>query len=474
MKMSARPEFDVVALNTTDSVLVLLEIEAPERVPGQERPAATLQVVVDRSGSMTKDRRIEGVVEALHGLVDRLDPTDHFGLVSFNTQAKVEVPAGPLTDKESLRHRLSQVRAHGGTDLSSGLFRGIQEARRASEDRGATLLLISDGHANQGTTDHDLLREVAHDAYEHGVTVTTLGYGLGYDEELLGAVSEGGAGSALFAEDPDTAGGLIADETEYLLAKTAQAASLTIRGGEFAERVSVVGESSASRLDDGALMVELGDFFSGESRRLLLRLSTAVLAEAGKRDDGENVVLAKVELTHVDPATLASYIDTLEVKVRTAWRVDRREADERVRAEELFQEAQTAKRRASDAMRRGSREEAARHLRDSVGRIREAQVARPFTGIGDEMASQARALEVMARQAEGDDAQRAAKTFYASSTGGTRGRGPQGRDGGRLGTGPSDKAEGEADEGARGRRRLFGGRDRSGESFPDAPSGEEG
>ena len=458
MKMSARPEFDVVALNTPDSVLVLLEVEAPERAPGRARPPATQQWVVDRSGSMNKDRRIEGVIEALHGLVDRLDPTDHFGLVSFNTRAKVEVPAGPLTDKDSLRQRLSQVRAHGGTDLSGGLLRGVREARRASEGRGATLLLISDGHANQGTTDHDLLREVARDAYEHGITVTTLGYGLGYDEELLGAISEGGAGSALFAEDPDTAGGLIAQETEYLLAKTAQATSVTVRGGEFVERVSVVGESPASRLDDGALMVDLGDFFSGEGRRSLLRVSTAVLAEAKKRNDGEDVVLAQVELTHVDPATLATHIDTMEVRVRTAWRVDRREADERVRAEELFQEAQSAKRRASEAMRRGSRDEAARYLRESGERIREARVAQPFPGIGEEMAAQARAMEVMARQAEDDDARRAAKTFYASSAGGTRGRGPQGRDGGRL---------------EEGRSRLFGGRDRSGESFPDAPAGEE-
>lgn len=429
MKMSARPEFDVVALNTPDSVLVLLEIEAPERAPGQVRPPTTLQVVMDRSGSMAKDRRVEGVVEALHGLVDRLDPTDHFGLVSFNTRAKVEVPAGPLTDKDSLRHRLSQVRAHGGTDLAGGLLRGVREARRASRDRGATLLLISDGHANQGTTDHDLLREVARDAYGHGITITTLGYGLGYDEELLGAIAEGGAGSALFAEGPDTAGGLIADETEYLLAKTAQGASLTVRGGEFVERVSMVGESPASRSDDGALVVELGDFFSGESRHSLLRVSTAVLAEAEKHHDGEGALLAKVELTHVDPATLASHVDTLEVRVRTAWRVDRRAADERVRAEELFQEARSAKRRASDAMRRGSREEAARHLR-------EARVGRSLTGLGEEM-------EAMARQAEDDDAQRAAKTFYASSAEGTRGRGP------------------------RGRSRLFGGRDRSGESFPD-------
>src|SRR3954469_19611386 len=55
-----------------------------------------------------------------------------------------------------------------------------------------------------------------------------LGYGLGYDEELLGAIADGGAGDALFAEDPDTAGRLISGEVEGLLSKAAQAARLTI------------------------------------------------------------------------------------------------------------------------------------------------------------------------------------------------------------------------------------------------------
>ncbi|WP_017584911.1 vWA domain-containing protein [Nocardiopsis ganjiahuensis] len=451
MRLSAQLEFDVLALNAPDSVLVLLEATAPELTEEGDRPPATFQVVLDRSGSMNRDRRIHGVVEALHGLVDRLDPADHFGLVSFNNQARVEAPAGPLTDKDQLRRRLSGIRAHGGTDLSSGLLRGIQEARRAGEGRGATLLLVSDGHANQGTTDHDLLRDVARGAYEHGITVTTLGYGLGYDEELLGAIAQGGAGSALFAEDADTAGGMIADEAEYLLAKTAQAASLTVRGGAHVERLSVVGETFSTRLEDGALMVELGDFFSGESRRLLLRVSTAVLAEADARSGGGPVPLAEVELVHVDPGTLETRTTRLELTVETAWEVTDRVGRPEVRAEDLFQRAQTAKRLAAYEMRRGHRAEASRHLRNSRDEMSAALGTEEFGAVRSEMGSQIEALGQMAAQAEQDDVQRAAKTIHASRSGALRGRGPQGRPGGRL----------------------RGGRDRSDQSFPDSPAPEE-
>lgn len=447
MRLSAQLEFDVLALNTPDSVLLLLEVTAPERAEAGDRPPATFQVVLDRSGSMTRDRRIHGVIEALHGLVDRLDPTDHFGLVSFNNQARVEAPAEALTDKVQLRQRLSRISAHGGTDLSSGLLRGIQEARRASQDRGATLLLISDGHANQGTTDHDLLRDVARGAYEHGVTITTLGYGLGYDEELLGAIAEGGSGSALFAEDADTAGGLIADEAEYLLAKTAQATSLTVRGGDHVERVSVVGETPSTRLDDGALMVELGDFFSGESRRLLLRVSTAVLAEADARSGGGPVTLAEVELVHVDPGTFETRTSRLELTAEVSWDVSDRASRPEVVAENLFQRAQTAKRLAADEMRRGRRREASLHLRSSSAEMNAALVSEAFSGLRPEMGAQVEALERMAAQAEGDDAQRAAKTIHASQAGAVRGRGPQGRPGGRL----------------------RGGQNLSDQSFPDVP-----
>src|SRR5690606_38610654 len=95
MHVSALLEFDAVPVDSADTVHVLLDVTAPEQ-PGADRPPATLQVVLDRSGSMAGER-LEGAIRALLSLVDRLDPTDHFGLVTFDGAARVEVAAAPLT-----------------------------------------------------------------------------------------------------------------------------------------------------------------------------------------------------------------------------------------------------------------------------------------------------------------------------------------------------------------------------------------
>jgi len=85
--------------------------------------------------------------------------------------------AGPWDSEASL----------GRTDLSAGYLRGLQEARRVAGPAGATLLILSDGHANAGVTDPDRLGGVAAQAKSAGVSTSTLGLGLGYDEALLDA-----------------------------------------------------------------------------------------------------------------------------------------------------------------------------------------------------------------------------------------------------------------------------------------------
>ncbi len=467
MHLTALLDFDAVPRDTDDAVSVLVDITAPEREEDTERPPATLQVVLDRSGSMGGGR-LDGAVRALLSLVERLAPSDNFGLVSFNDQARVEVPCGPLEDKARVRRLISGLHASGGTDLSSGLMRGVQEARRAGADRGGTLLLISDGHANQGVTDHDLLRQVSADAYSHGVATTTLGYGLGYDEELLGAVADGGAGSALFAEDPDTAGGLIAQEAEYLLAKTAQAVSLRVPSGPLLRAVSVVGEMPSHQLADGSVVVELGDFHSGERRRLLLRLEVSGLSAPG--------TVAALEVTYADPVTLASRTVSLPVGLGV---VAQDAADERVprpevRAEEVLQRAQTAKRRASEAMRRGDRFGAAGLLEEARTDLADHMPEAPAGAAGaraaappPEVLAQMEELRRMAGMTRTGDASRVSKSLYASQAGYSRKSGRQrpgaAQDGGQRVGGDGDRAE----------QDPTGGGARDGASGPGQGSGPE-
>src|SRR3954451_6410067 len=125
MKINALLDVNVVAHETEDEVAVLLELEAPAAATDVQRQSASLQVVLDRSGSMS-GAPLEGAKKALAGLVRRLEPTDNFGLVTFDNDARVEVAAGPLADKEAVIARIQAIQPGGSTDLGAGYLRGLR------------------------------------------------------------------------------------------------------------------------------------------------------------------------------------------------------------------------------------------------------------------------------------------------------------------------------------------------------------
>lgn len=425
MHLNALLDLDVVAVETRDHISVLIDLVAPARATAAPRPPATLQVVLDRSGSMA-DGRLAAAAAGLRALVDRLDPTDNFGLVTFDDTVEVVVPAGPLTDRAGVTRAIAAIPPGGMTDLGGGLLRGMQEARRVKGDAGATLVLLSDGQANRGITAHDDLERVAAMGRAAGVTVSTIGIGLGYDEELMAAVARGGAGDAAFAEEPDAAGAALAAQVDGLLEQVVQAANLVVRPAGAVTSVRLVNDLPAS-LIPGGFMVELGDFHSGEERRLLLEIDVPAMAALGVAQ------VCELTLQWVDVATLDSHTVTVPISVnvvpgdQAAGRVP----DATVRTELGFQRAQRAKREAADALRRGDVGRASDVWHDAqveLGSI--AAVAPP--AMSDEIIEEMQLLGRLADEARHEDPRRMAKFSEADrhAKERKRGRRPRPGDGG--------------------------------------------
>lgn len=355
MHVHAHLDVDLVAVEQTDQITLMLELVAPA-APGAaaQRPPATVQVVLDRSGSMGGER-LDAARDALVALVDRLDPRDSFGLVTFDDAVDVVVPAGPVLDKPALRAAVRSVHTGGMTNLSAGLLRGVQEARRAAGDAGATVVLLSDGHANDGVTDPGTLEQVAAST---GVSISTIGIGLDYDERLLSAIARGGRGDHAFAEQADAAGAAVAAQVDGLLSRTVQAASLLVRPTGDVAGVTVFNDLPAVAVG-GGVMVELGDLWAGERRRVLLTLDVPALPGLGLAQ------VASVEVRYVALPALVEEAVTLPISVnvvpgdQAAGRIP----DVEVHRERLFQAAQAAKRRATDALARGDDAGAASMLR---------------------------------------------------------------------------------------------------------------
>src|SRR4051794_16246415 len=171
---------------------------------------------------------------------------------------------------------------------------------------------------------------------------------LDYDETLLAALARGGQCNHVFAEEPDTAAAAVSGEVSGLLSRTAQAVSLLVRPTDDVASVTVFNDLPG-HVVDGGIMLEIGDLWAGEQRKLLLGLDVPASPALGVAQG------ATLELRYVALPDLVEQTVTLPVSVNVvpgdeaAGRVP----DPRVHTELLFQRAQQAKREAADAIADG-------------------------------------------------------------------------------------------------------------------------
>ena len=372
MHIESHLDVDVVAHEATDRVTCMLQLVAPTP---RRRPSAlgqTLIVVLDRSGSMS-GQPLAAAKESLRSLLRRLAPQDRFGVVVFDDEARVLVPVRAMADHDIplVNHLIEYTYPGGGTNLYAGYALALREAKRALAGGGeaavaASIVMVSDGHANTGITDSDQLRRLAALAYRHDtITSATIGLGLGYDETVLAAIAEGGSGDHLFAADADELPGALAQQAGALIDKSVLATSIRVTGcdGHLA-RVGVP-QGLPARREGDATVITVGDLYAGERRNILVRLDSEPLAELGLATVAE----VTVEFTAL-PAQREHCI-TIPVTVNV---VPGDEAAGRIPApvvvvEELLAETASAKAEASRHVRSGDPESAREELRNASTRL---------------------------------------------------------------------------------------------------------
>lgn len=358
--------FDGRTCMSDHTAFALVEIEAPPVTVSENPTPTNLVVVLDRSGSMDGEP-ITHARRALKDIVDRLSPTDNFGLVIFDDETDIVVPAGPVKDRNAIKKAIDGVYARGGTDLSSGLIRGLKEARRLEALEGVRVLLISDGHANRGVTDPATLGSLVATYQKHRVTTSTLGMGMGFDERLLSAVARQGSGTEHFAENADSAVGLIAQECGDLLSQAFLSCRLTVRLANGASRVTLRNEFP-HRTIDGDLQIDLGGFQAEEMRSLVLQFRAKDAPRPGRRK------LATLEFEYVVAADLSEQTVTHKVWSEVAEVGDSVKINADVTVEVAFQRAQARKRQAIEFLAVGDIERANRKLREAAGVLSEVLV----------------------------------------------------------------------------------------------------
>lgn len=271
--------------------------------PGKvSRPPLNLAIVVDRSGSMGGSK-LSRAKKAANFVVQQLNERDRLAVVIYDDNVEVIVPSALMTPaaKIAAMERISAIEAGGSTNLSGGWLAGCKEVARnqAGDKQVDRVLLLTDGLANIGITRVDELIDHAEQLRKLGVTTSTLGIGVDFDEELLTAMARHGGGRFQFIENSKAIPDCIAGELGELMSFAARRAAIDLVLPPGVRVESSLNDDLLER-DGNRATVTIGDIQSGTARSAVL----ALVIESGAALDGSLTVSAT--LRYVDSETGAS------------------------------------------------------------------------------------------------------------------------------------------------------------------------
>ncbi|MCF8530938.1 MAG: VWA domain-containing protein [Candidatus Nanopelagicales bacterium] len=429
MKVTSSFDFDVVALQEEDTLTALMAFEAPISESDAARPAECLIPILDTSGSMGGSR-ISSCKQALHTLVDRMKPQDIFGLVTFSKEAAIHIPTRSIGEHDlAVVHQLIEsIHVSGSTDLSAGYLLGLDQARRNVQQTGASIILLSDGHANAGITGPDKIGEIARSAAGDRITSTTIGIGEGYDETLLAQIATSGNGSHRFAYTADDAISIVGEEGGDLLNKSVINAFLRIvpKDPALVDGIRTLHDTGSwlehTASGEPVVVIPVGDIYAGERRELLVQFKLPGMSELGQQKIGDFVV----EFVSLPALEQSKVTWPITVNVGTSSEASSRVADPTVTTAVLITESAKAQREASENLRKGRKEEASANIQSRVERFTELLAALPE---GDESqaarANLQREIDHLNKLEYGIQHQEAnlmSKSLYEESTANLRGR----------------------------------------------------
>nr|MEE4268315.1 von Willebrand factor type A domain-containing protein [Candidatus Krumholzibacteria bacterium] len=172
------------------------------------RKPANLIFVIDISGSMSREDRLELVKKSLHILLNELQEGDKVGIVTYGNSGRILLEPTDVSRKDDIRQAIDRLGPSGGTNACEGLEVAYILARRHYDAALVNrLILCSDGVANLGgaTRAEEMLAQVRRSSDE-GITLSTVGFGMGnYNDVLMEKLANQGDGNYHYVDQLEEA-----------------------------------------------------------------------------------------------------------------------------------------------------------------------------------------------------------------------------------------------------------------------------
>lgn len=263
-----------------------IHLKAPE---SESRVPIHLCCLIDTSGSMDDDDKLENVKRSLHYLLNFLGEKDRISVITFSSTAKTILSkmCCSLTEKENLRARIATIHLEFSTNLSAALVEarnvllmnpsgenpsGVNPSGENPSGIKQGILLLTDGMANDGVKEPDQIVAMTKKLLEdyHGTSLSCIGYGTDHNAELLQSMATEGGGSYSIVNTLEDVATVFGNVLGGLISCSFQQVRITLP-----KNTEIKSRYATNYLDELEIMV--GDLSAGM----------------------EAVVLAKIPLGHV-------------------------------------------------------------------------------------------------------------------------------------------------------------------------------
>jgi Ca-activated chloride channel family protein len=292
LTLRVAPERDLVYKQGPREVVVLIDLEG-RRGEQARRVPMNLAIVLDRSGSM-QGAKIEKARQAACVAVDQLADDDYFSLVIFDHDTELLIPPARVGDRrhrDALKERIDRIRPGGSTAIHAGLTLGAEQLRRFFDKEHVNrIVLLSDGLANVGPRNASDFASLGRELRQQSMSVTTIGLGDDYNEDLMTALAEASNANYYYVRDAEKLPGIFAEELGAARSLIARGVSIRITVPEGVRIREIIGRPEID-CTGRSVEIQLPEYFAGDKRRFLARCT----ADEAK---GEALELAMVDLRY--------------------------------------------------------------------------------------------------------------------------------------------------------------------------------
>ena len=184
-----------------DTLLLQVGLQA-KTVMAEDRPQHNLVFLIDVSGSMFGEDRLDLVKRAFLLLLDELQPQDTVSIVTYASRDEVVLSGVPAADKVRIMEAISGLQAKGSTNSAAGIQTAYKLAEEYAVEGGVNrILMATDGDFNVGMTSEGDLARLVMEKKQSGVRLTMLGVGYGnYKDNKLEALADYGDGNYYYLD----------------------------------------------------------------------------------------------------------------------------------------------------------------------------------------------------------------------------------------------------------------------------------